>query len=94
MRAHGADALHVLVEHRTTNLHLDGAEPSREVLVGLAQERVQREVQVDAAGIARHAGIEAAQRAPERRRLPAGAEVPKAMSTAEMASAWAPPRPP
>src|SRR5213594_2322786 len=46
-----------------------------QVLVGLAQERVEREVEVDAAGVARHARIEAAQHAPERRALAPRAKI-------------------
>jgi len=48
-----------------------------QVLVGLAQERVEREVEVDAAGVARHARIEAAQHAPERRALAPRAKIPE-----------------
>ena len=50
------------------DLHLDRAKALGKIVVGLLQQRVDREIEVDAAGIARHAGIEAAEQ-PEQRQV-------------------------
>ena len=67
MRAHRSHACHVLRQTRATDLHLDGAEALGEVVVGLPQQRIEREVEVDAAGVTRHRRIEAAEQPPQRR---------------------------
>ena len=63
MAAHPLD---VLGELGPADLHLDGAEALGEIAVGLAQELVERQVEVDAAGVAGHLRVVAAEQAPER----------------------------
>ena len=65
--AHGGHPLHVLGERGPADLHLDGAKAAREIGIGLPQQRIQRELQVDAAGVAGHLRIVAAQQAPQGR---------------------------
>src|SRR6059036_2025139 len=77
MRAHGPYALDVLAQRRSADLQLDRAEAAREVVVGLSQQRVDRQVEIDAAGVARHARIEPTQHAPERAFLATRAQVPQ-----------------
>jgi hypothetical protein len=77
VRAHRSHALDVLPQRGAADLHLDGAEAAREVVVRLPQQRVHGQVQVDPARIARHARIETAQRAPERDPLAARAQIPQ-----------------
>jgi len=77
MGAHRPHAAHVIRERRAPDLHLDRAKAARQVLVGLAQQRVEREVEIDAARIARHARVEPAQHLPEGCPLAAGAQVPE-----------------
>ena len=74
---HRPHALDVLAQRRAPHLHLDGAKAAREVVVGLAQQRVQREVEVDAARVAGHARVEAAEHAPERRAVTPRPQVPQ-----------------
>ena len=51
--------------------------PRARLLVGLAQQRVEREVEVDAAGVARHARVEAAEQPPQRRAMAPRPQVPQ-----------------
>jgi hypothetical protein len=48
------------------DLHLDGAKAFGEIAVGLLQQRLDREIEVDAAGIAGHARIEPAEQSIQR----------------------------
>ena len=48
-------------ERRAADLHLDRAKAAGQVVVGLAQQGVERELEVDAARVAGHARVEAAQ---------------------------------
>jgi hypothetical protein len=77
VRAHRAHALDVLAQRGPADLHLDRAKAALLVLIRLPQQRRQREVEVDAAGVARHARVEAAEHAPERRPLAPRAQVPQ-----------------
>jgi hypothetical protein len=77
MRAHGTDPLDVLPKRGPAHLHLDGPEPAGQVVVGLAQQAVERQLEIDAAGIAGHARIESPQDAPERCPLPPRAQIPQ-----------------
>ena len=76
-RAHRGDALDVLRQPRTADLHLDRAEALREVALGLLEQRVEREHQVDAARIARHPRVEAAEVPPQRQAGALRGEVPQ-----------------
>ena len=64
MPPHRLHARNVGSEIGPAHLHLDGAEAFAEIVVGLRQQGVDRQVEIDAAGIARHAWIEAAEQAP------------------------------
>jgi hypothetical protein len=75
--SHLAHALHVLGEARAADLHLDGAEAALAVLVGLAQQAIERELEVDAARVRAHAGIVTAQMLPERHAPTARRQVPE-----------------
>ena len=77
MRAHGPDPLDVFPKRGPAHLHLDGPEPAGQVVLGLAQQRVERQLEIDAAGVARHARIEPAEHAPERRALTPRAQIPQ-----------------
>src|SRR5215217_5540604 len=44
-----------------TDLHLDGAKALGEIVVGLLQQRLHGEIEVDAAGITGHAGVKTAE---------------------------------
>ena len=77
MLAHGPHTLHVLTEPRPPDLHLDGAKAPRQIVVGLAEERVERQIEVDAARIARHPRIVTAEQPPERRCAAARLHVPQ-----------------
>ena len=69
--------------------------PLREIAVGLAQQRVERQVEVDAAGVAGHPRVDsrrAGSTAAGRARLALRSQ--SAMSKAESASTVGPPRPP
>ena len=75
--AHRAHALDVLGELLAPDLHLDGAKALAEVAVGLAQKRVEGQIEVDAAGVARDAGVEAAEEVPQRQPGAAALQVPE-----------------
>jgi len=77
MRAHGPHALDVVPQRRPSHLHLDGAKAAPEVVVRLLHERVEREIEIDAARVARHARIVAAEQPPQRRALPPRAQIPQ-----------------
>ena len=64
MGAHRFDALDILSEARAADLHLDRAKAFGEIVVGLAQQFVERQVEIDAAGVARDLGVEAAEKVP------------------------------
>ena len=74
---HLAHALDVLGELVAADLHLDRAEALRPEVVGLAEQPVERELEVDPAGVARHARIEAAEHPPQRLAGALGREVPE-----------------
>ena len=61
MFAHRLHARDVGREIRAADLHLDGAKALGDVVLGLLQKRLDGEVEVDAAGVTRHAGVEAAE---------------------------------
>ena len=63
---HRADALDVLAEAWAAHLHLDRAEASAEVLLGLAEEPIERELEVDAAGVGLDPRMVAPEELPER----------------------------
>ena len=77
MLAHGLHARHVLRQLRAAHFHLDGAEPLLQVVVGLCQQLVQREIQVDAAGVAGHLRVVAAQQGPQRDAEAARLQIPQ-----------------
>ena len=68
--------------------------PLREIVVGLAQELVERQIQVDAAGIAGHARIVAAEEAPQGQAGPLGLEIPQRDVHRRDREHRGPPRPP
>src|SRR5262249_42528205 len=76
MVTHRPHTLHVLVKVWTSHLHLDGPEPSLQVLVRLAEQGVDREIEADAAWVAGHLWIEAAEHTPKRRVLTTRAKIP------------------
>ena len=59
MFAHRLDTCNVGCKIGAADLHLDGAKAFGEIVIGLLQERLDREIEVNAAGIAGHAGIKA-----------------------------------
>ena len=71
------DPLHVLREPRPADLHLDRAKAPLEVVVGLTSSCVQRQLEVDPAGIARHSRVVAAEQPPQRRAEAARLQVPQ-----------------
>jgi hypothetical protein len=77
VRAHRPYPLDVLAQGGPPHLHLDGPEAAAQVLVGLPEQRVERELQVDPARVAGHARAEAAEQPPERRSLPPRPQVPQ-----------------
>ena len=77
MLAHGGDAGRVLRELRPADLHLDGAKATAEIAVGLGQEGVEREVEIDAAGIAGDARVVAAEQLPQGQAGAPGLQVPE-----------------
>ena len=62
---------------RAAHLHLDRPEALGQVLLGLAEEPVQREQEVDSPGVRRDSGIVAAEDLPEREPAPPRAKVPE-----------------
>ena len=66
MPAHRLHAFEIGCEIGSTNLHLDGAKTLGEIFVRLLQQRLYREIEVDAAGVAGHASVEAAEQAKQR----------------------------
>jgi hypothetical protein len=77
MLSHRLDAGDVSAEIGPPDLHLDGAKSLAQIVVGLLQQRLDREVEIDAAGVAGHAGIEAAEQAPQRQFCALGFQVPQ-----------------
>ena len=75
--AHGADPLDVLAKPRAAHLHLDRPEALGEVLLGLAEEPIQREQEVDPARVRLDPRMVAAEELPEREPASPGAEVPE-----------------
>src|SRR5437016_9181029 len=75
--AHGADALDVFGQVLAADLHFDGAKSLAEIVVGLAEQIVERQVEIDAAGIAGYARIIAAEELPERQVGAPRLEVPE-----------------
>ncbi|MHC2243827.1 hypothetical protein ACVJH7_003134 [Bradyrhizobium elkanii] len=51
--------------------------PLGQIVVGLLQQTIQRQIKIDAAGIAGHAAVEAAEQPPQRQRCPPRLEVPQ-----------------
>ena len=90
--AHGAHPLHV-VGAAGAHLHLDRPEPSREVFLGLAEETVEGELEVDPSGVRPDPGVVAAEEPPEREPGAGAPEVPEGASAAEMAKTARPPWP-
>ena len=66
MFSHRLHARDVGGEIRAAHLHLDGAKALGEIVVGLLEQRLDGKVEVDAAGIAGHAGVEAAEQTEQR----------------------------
>ena len=66
MLAHRPDACDVGGKIGPADLHLDGAKALGEIVIGLFQQRLDRQIEIDAAGIAGHAGIETAQQTKQR----------------------------
>ena len=94
MLAHRPHACNVGGKVGTAHLHLDGAKAFAEIVVSLSQQRLDRRVKVDAAGVAGHAGIKAAEQAEQRQIGAPRRRSHSAMSSADSASTAAPPRPP
>src|SRR5215831_10373776 len=61
MVSHRLHTCDIGCEIRSAHLHLDGAKALGEVPVSLLQQSLDREIEVDPAGIAGHAGIEASE---------------------------------
>ena len=66
MFSHRLHARDVGGEIRAAHLHLDGAKALGEIVVGLPEQRLDGKIEVDAAGITGHAGVEAAEQAKQR----------------------------
>jgi hypothetical protein len=94
MLAHRLHAHDVGCEIRTAHLHLDGAKALGKIIVGLLEQRVDGKIEVDAAGVTGHAGVEAAEQTKQRQTGAPRLQVPQAISSADSASTGGPPRPP
>ena len=66
MSPHGFDAFDVLREPLAADLHLDGAESFGEIILGLPQQLVEGEIEIDTAGVAWHSRIKSAEKIPKR----------------------------
>ena len=66
MAAHRLDACNVGCKIGTADLHLDGAKAFGEIAVGLREQRLHGEIEVDAAGITRHVRVVAAEQTEQR----------------------------
>ena len=77
MLAHRLHARDVGCEIRAADLHLDGAKALGEIVVGLLQQRLDGKIEVDAAGVTGHAGIEAAEQTKQRQIGAARLQVPQ-----------------
>ena len=66
MIAHRLHARDVGGEIRAADLHLDGAKALGEIVVGLLEQRLDGKIEIDAAGITGHAGVEAAEQTEQR----------------------------
>ncbi len=77
MTPHGAHPLDVVRPSRPADLHLDGLESPRQILVRLAQKTVEGKIEIDPARIARYPRIMATKESPERYALSARLEVPQ-----------------
>ena len=75
--AHRGDPCCVLRQALAADLHLDCPEALHEVVLGLAQQLVEREAKIDAAGVSRHLRVVAAEQAPERQAPAPGHQVPE-----------------
>ena len=77
MLAHRLHARDVGCEIRAPHLHLDGAKALGEIVVGLPEQRLDGKIEVDAAGVTGHAGVEAAEQTKQRQTGAARLQVPQ-----------------
>jgi hypothetical protein len=76
MSPHGFDTLDVLRQPLAADFHLDGAKSLGQIVVGLPQQLVEGEIEIDTAGIARDSRIKSAEKIPERQARALCHEVP------------------
>ena len=94
MNPHGLDTLDILRQPLAADFHLDGAESLGEIILGLPQQLVEGEIEIDTAGVARHPRIKSAEKFQSGRRARFALRSHSAMSNADKASTVGPPRPP
>ena len=77
MLAHRLHARDVGGKIGAAHLHLDGAKTFCEVVVGLLQQRIDGEIEIDAAGVAGHPRVKTAEQAKQRQIGAARLQVPQ-----------------
>ena len=77
MLAHRLHARGVGCEIGAAHFHLDGAKALGKIIVGLLQKRLDGEIEVDAAGVTGHAGVETTEQTKQRQIRAARLQVPQ-----------------
>ena len=75
-RMHDGEAMMVELGLARVQPNLDGAKSLGQIVVGLPQQLVEAEIEIDTAGIARHSRIKSAEKIPERKARALCLEVP------------------